>query len=249
MKEFTEIQIDPDHPRLRRVASHITSVLFVVGCVVLAAGIVWFLGYSDHGPRASRSLSDGQIALAPEAAAHPTVELSLSDVAMVVDRGDHYKIKAYAKRLVGSPYLDLSSVRIRWVSECPSVVSVDTLGNITAHNPGSAFINVSVANRDIHSNTTRCLVTVRERATSDAAVDIGEAIEVFDGAAIYDEKKHLIVFRDEKKFVVKGKRNHSVTMRPGDCIYDVRIRGGRLVSGKFVKGSNSSTIKGLDEAL
>lgn len=249
MREFTEIQIDPDHPRFRRLAREATSVMFVLGCIVLASCIVWFFGFSDRGSRGSRQQSAGQIAATPEAAAHPTVELSLSDVALVVDRGAKSKIKAYAKRLVGSPHVDLSSVRLRWASECPSVVSVDSLGNITAHNPGSAFVNVSVANRDIHSNATRCLVTVREKATPDLAEEIGEGIEVFDGAAVYDEVNHLIVFRDVKKFVVKGKRNHSVTMRPGDRIYDVRIRGGRLISGKFVKGTNSSTIKGLDEAL
>lgn len=247
MEDFTEIQIDPDHPRLRRLARQTVSVLFVIGCVVVSVGVVWWLGFSVHHGSAQSSVGISDVA--PEAMLHPTVELSLSDVAMVIDRGSSSKIKAYVKRRVGSPAVDLSSVRLRWASECPSVVSVDSSGNITAHNPGSAFVNVSVANRDIHSNAMTCLVTVREKSTRDDTLEIGEGIEVFDGAAFYDEKKHLIVFREVKRFVVKGKQSHSVTMRPGDRIYDVRIRGGRLVSGKFVKGSNSSTIRGLDEAL
>lgn len=184
-----------------------------------------------------------------DARAHPTVELSLSDVALVIDRGESASIRANVQHVVGSPDVDLSTVRLRWDSEYPTVVSVDSFGNITAHNPGIAFVNVSVANRDIHSNATRCLVTVREQGIHDDTVEIGEGIDVFDGKALYDERKHLIVFHSTKKFVIKGKSTHCVTMRPGDRIYDVRIRGGRLVSGKFVKGSNSSTIKGIDEPL
>lgn len=244
MKEFTDIQIDPEHPRLRRFTRQAVSVLFVTACIAVAGGTVWILGFRSHQPSLVESNSVVQ-----EASAYPTVELSLSDVALVIDRGESSMIKAYVKHVIGSPEVDSSSVRLRWVSECPTVVSVDTSGNITAHNPGIAFVNVSVANRDIHSNTTRCLVTVRENASHDDTVEIGEGIDVFDGSALYDEKKHLIVFRDVKKFVIKGKSNHYVTMRPGDRIYDVRIRRGCLISGKFVKGSNSSTIKGINEPL
>ncbi len=243
MKEFSDIEIDPKHPRLEyltRMAVRSLSIVAILGVAVA----VWFLGYSDYGPRWAVKPQ----VYAPKAYSHPTVELSLSDVGLVIERDGKAHLKAYVKRSPGSAEVDLSTVRVRWTSECPPVVSVDSAGNIYAHNPGSAFVKAVVENRDIHANAATCLVTVRDKASVES-VNTEEGIEVFDGAGIYDEKRRLIVFRDIKRFVVKGNRNHSITMRPGDRIYDVRIRGGKLVSGKFVKGTNSSTIKGLDEPL
>lgn len=245
MDEFRDIEIDPKHPRLERLTRIAVRVAFVVAVLAGGAAAVWFFGYSDFGPRWA---GKPQV-YAPKAYSHPSVELSLSDVAMVIERDGKARLKAYVKRSSGTAEVDLSTVRVRWTSECPPVVSVDSMGNISAHNPGSAFIKAVVENRDITANVATCLVTVRDKASIAEPVNTEDGIEVFDGAGVYDEKRRLIVFRDVKKFVVKGSRNHSITMRPGDRIYDVRIRGGKLVSGKFVKGSNSNTIKGLDEPL
>ncbi len=245
MSDFTEIEIDPAHPRLEFLARIGRKVLLAAAVLCVATGLVWFLGYSEYGPRWAGKPRE----YAPKAYSHPSVELSLSDVGLVVDRDATVRLKAYVKRRPGTAEVDLSTIRIRWSSECAPVVTVDSLGNITAHNPGSAFVKAVVANRDIHANAATCLVTVREKATAVETVSTDEGIEVFDGAGIYDEKRRLIVFRDNKRFVVKGKRNHSITMRPGDRIYDVRLRGGKLVSGRFVKGSNSHTISGLSEPL
>lgn len=246
MREFNEIEIDPKHPRLERMARIAIKAFCVIACLGVATGLVWFFGYSDYGPHWA---GKPQV-YAPKAYSHPSVELSLSDVGLVIERDGSAQLKAYVKRRPGSAEVDLSAVRVRWTSECPSVVSVDSAGNIIAHNPGSAFVKAVVDNRDLHANAATCLVTVRDKATSVETVSTEEGIEVFDGAGIYDEKRRLIVFRDNKTFVVRGSRNnHSITMRPGDRIYDVRIRGGKLVSGKFVKGTNSNRIKGLDEPL
>ncbi len=245
MSEFREIEIDPKHPRLERLSRIARRVGVVAAVLVVGWAAVWFFGYSDLGPR----WAGKQQVYAPKAYSHPSVELSLSDVGMVIERDGKARLKAYVKRSPGSAEVDLSTVRVHWTSENPPVVSVDSAGNITAHNPGSAFVKAVVANRDVHANVATCLVTVRDKATTVEPVNTEEGIEVFDGAGVYDERRRLIVFREVKKFVVKGSSNHSITMRPGDCIYDVRIRGGKLVSGKFVKGSNSNTIKGLDEPL
>lgn len=245
MDEFNEIEIDPPHPRLRRLERIARRVLWIAGPLMVVSLLVWFLGYSDYGPNwAGKSRT-----YAPKAYSYPTVELSLSDVGMVIDRDAKTRLKAFVRRAPGSSEVDLSAVRVRWTSECPSVASVDSVGNVAAHNPGSALIKAVVINRDIHARPATCLVTVRDNATPVEAVNTEEGIEIFDGAAVYEEKRRLIVFRDTKRFVIKGKRNHSITMRPGDRIYDVRLRGGKLVSGKFVKGSNSSTISGLSEEL
>lgn len=245
MDDFHEIEIDPPHPRLRRLERIARRVLWIVGPLVVATILVWFFGYSDFGPHwAGKSR-----VYAPKGYSHPTVELSLSDVGMVIDRDSKTRLKAFVCRAPGSSEFDLSAVRVRWTSECPSVASVDSAGNITAHNPGSALIKAVVTNRDIHARPATCLVTVRDNATPVETVNTEEGIEIFDGAAVYEEKRRLIVFRDTKHFVIKGKHDHSITMRPGDRIYDVRLRGGKLVSGKFVKGTNSSTITGLDEEL
>lgn len=245
MDEFTEIEIDPPHPRLRRLERIARRVLWIFGSLLVVTALVWFLGYSDYGPRWAGKSKE----YAPKGYSHPVVELSLSDVGMVIDRDSKATLKAYVRRIPGSSEVDLSAVRVRWTSECPSVASVDSAGNVTAHNPGSAFIKAVLINRDIQARPATCLVTVRDKATPVEAVNTEEGIEIFDGAAVYEEKRRLIVFRDTKRFVIKGKHNHSITMRPGDRIYDVRIRGGKLVSGKFVKGTNSSTITGLDEEL
>lgn len=243
MDEFSDIEIDPRHPRLERLARIAARMMCILAGLIVVTALVWFFGYSDYGPRWAGDNRE----YAPKGYSHPTVTLSLSDVGLVMDRDSHARLKAYVKQSPGSAPVDLSTVRVRWISECPPVVSVDSAGNITAHNPGSAFVKAVVVNRDIHAAPATCLVTVRDKATPVEEVNTDDGIEVFDGAAIYDEKRRLIVFRDNKKFVVKG--NHSIIMRPGDRIYDVRIRRGKLVSGKFVKGTNSSTIKGLDESL
>ena len=245
-RDIKEIQIDPPHPMLSKIARGLSVGFMVTVFMGVMATVVWFFVFSPDGPRWADDLAGTRHRTdKSEVTLFKPAQLHLSEVAMVLNKGDKAELKAYVSNVPGR-HADLSAgdVRVRWYSENPSVAKVGADGRVTAIGKGTAFVNCVVENEDINANVAHCLVTVKDADVM--RQNVSEGTKVFGGAAVYDAEHRIISFVASKKIVLTGKRNHSVTMRSGDCITDAYVtETGYLISGKFVKGRNSKTIDGI----
>lgn len=245
-KEIREIQIDPPHQLLSKIARVVSLGVMVAIFMGVMASVVWFFVFSAAGPRwaddfaGTRHRTDKS-----EVTLFTPMRLTLNEVALVMNKGEKAELKAFVSNVPGKhANVSAADVRVRWYSECPSVAKVSANGRVTAIAKGTAFVNCVIENDDINANTAHCLITVKDVARRQ--VSAAEGTKVFGGAALYDAEHRIISFVSSKKIVLTGRRNHSVTMRRGDCISDAYVTdNGYLISGKFIKGGNSKTIDGI----
>lgn len=243
-KEIREIQIDPPH-RLRNKIIRALSLCFMVAIFLGVMGsVVWYFVFSSAGPRwaddfaGTRHRTDKS-----EVTLYTPMQLNLNEVAIVMNKGDKTSLKAFVSNVPGShAKLSTADVKVRWYSECPSVAKVSANGRVTAIGKGTAFVYCVIENDNINANAAHCLITVKDGSRP----VLSTAKKVFGGAAVYDVDRGTISFLSSKTIEMHGTSNQSITMSPGDRITDVQVTDtGHLISGKFVMGNTSKSIKGL----
>lgn len=87
-----------------------------------------------------------------------TPSVSLSSTSVYLDVGETY-YGLYAET-------DPQGLSVSWVSSSPSIASVDSSGNITARNSGSASITASISYKGRTYTSYRCTVTVSDEITT-----------------------------------------------------------------------------------
>lgn len=211
----------------------------------------WFFLLYEGGPRWIDTLFGTPRQYAEViVATNPRVQITLSDAALVLGKGERHTMKAYARvTSTDTPDFAASDVRVRWVSECPAVASIDASGRITAHSVGVASIRALINNPNAHANAPTCVVTVRESPVGASMQAKGR--KVFGGAAVYDASRRTIVFTATRRFTIYSPTSaHAITMHRGDYISDAYVVDGTyLIAGRFVKGSSVKTIEGIAEEL
>ncbi len=163
-KEIREIQIDPPHRILNKIARALSLCFMVTIFLGVMGSVVWYFVFSSAGPRwaddfaGTRHRTDkSEVTLATP------MRLNLNEVALVLNKGEKTVLKAFVSNVPGKPAkLHPSNLRLRWYSECPSVAKVSPNGHVTAISKGTAFIYCVIENEEINANAAHCLITVKD---------------------------------------------------------------------------------------
>lgn len=167
-----EIEIDSES---KPIGKFLLWMVFVSVFVAIIAGAVWVLYISKRGlnfePPHSTPPSQVETEVSEPAHAQPFVGVSLPVSTMTLTEGECTMLTAVLKLAPGSPYIDLQSLGVRWRSEWPGIVSVNSHGDIVAHQPGRARISVTVNDKRVDSNEAYCMVEVLPAAKKDTPVE------------------------------------------------------------------------------
>ena len=176
---YYEIQIDDEGTPVRTV---LLWIVFVVLCAAIIACAVWVFCFSKRGLNfePTRHSSHVEQVSGPEPAssqsALPFVGVSLSHSALTLTEGESKMLAAVLKLAPGSPYVNVQTLKVRWRSENPAIVSVNRQGDLVARQPGRARISATVTDRHVDSNKAYCIVEVRPRAVRDSTASTEDSI-------------------------------------------------------------------------